>query len=285
MSNVAIITDSTSNISQSMLNGHHIEVSPLTFIWGENTYRDGIDITPSQFYKLLKTSKIIPTTSQVTPEAFKILYKKLLDSGHEILGMFISSRLSGTLDSAIQARNAFPGAPIELVDSETTSMALGFQVLAVARAANQGATLSECKIIAEQARAISGALFVVKTLEFLHRGGRIGGAAAFLGTALNLKPILEIRDGRIEAVERVRTMSKATERMIELFEDRIGKRTPVRVSVLHADADEEAKALLERIRQRINVTDLSDALITEVSPVLGTHTGPGVLGIGYMAGM
>jgi DegV family protein with EDD domain len=111
MSIVAIITDSTSNISQSMLNGHQIEVSPLTFICGEDTYRDGVDITPSQFYKLLKNSKIMPTTSQVTPEAFKILYKRLLDSGHEIIGMFISSKLSGTLDSAIQAREAFPWSP------------------------------------------------------------------------------------------------------------------------------------------------------------------------------
>jgi DegV family protein with EDD domain len=102
---------------------------------------------------------------------------------------------------------------------------------------------------------------------------------------LNLKPILELRDGRIEAIERVRTMSKATDRMIELFEERIGKRTPVRFSILHADAEEEAKALLERIRKLINVTDLGDALITEVSPVIGAHTGPGVLGIGYMAGM
>lgn len=285
MSKVAIVTDSTAYIPASMMHGHNISVAPLQVIWGEKTYLDGIEIQPSQFYEQLKTAKVMPTTSQTTPAAFEAVYRNLIESGHDIFSIHISSKLSGTLDSAIQAKSAFPGAKIELFDSEATSMALGFQVLAVARAVEQGATLEECVAVAKKALPLTGVLFVVSTLEFLHRGGRIGGAAAFLGTALNLKPILELRDGKIEAIERVRTMGKATDRVLELLEDRIGKRTPVRLAALHANAPQEAGVLLERVRESYHVSDVREAFITEVSPVIGVHAGPGTVGIAYMAGM
>ncbi|MBE0697346.1 MAG: DegV family protein, partial [Anaerolineaceae bacterium] len=213
------------------------------------------------------------------------LYGRLLDEGYSIVSIHISSKLSGTLDSATQARENFPGAKIELVDSESTAMAMGFQVMAVARIAAQGASLEECAALANQAKNRIGVLFVVNTLEFLHRGGRIGGASAFLGTALNLKPILELRDGRIEAIERVRTMGKALDRMLNLFSERIGPNRPVRISGLHANAPEEARKLLDRAQQCFNTTEVNDAVLSEISPVLGTHTGPGCIGLAYMAGM
>ncbi len=285
MSKVAIVTDSTAYIPASMMNGHNISVAPLQVIWGEKTYLDGVEIQPSEFYEKLKTAKVMPTTSQTTPAAFEALYRNLLESGYDIFSIHISSKLSGTLDSATQAKSVFPGAKIELFDSEATSMALGFQVLAVARAVEQGATLQECKAVAEKARPLTGVLFVVSTLEFLHRGGRIGGAAAFLGTALKLKPILELRSGKIEAIERVRTMSKAIDRMLELLKDRTGKRTPVRLAALHANAPQEANTLLESVRERFNVSDIREAFVTEVSPVIGVHAGPGTVGIAFMAGM
>jgi len=158
-------------------------------------------------------------------------------------------------------------------------------VMAVARIADQGATLQECVALANQAKTRTGVLFVVNTLEFLHRGGRIGGAAAFLGTALNLKPILELRDGRIEALERVRTKGKALDRVLNLYSERIGSQRPVRIAVLHADAAEEARIVMERARQFFSTTEVSEAILTEISPVLGTHTGPGCIGLAYMAGM
>lgn len=285
MSKVAIVTDSTVDLPPSISNGYPIYSAPLQVIWDGKTFRDRIDIQPDEFYQRLHQSKTTPTTSQATPAAFNELYRQLLEQDYSILSIHISSKLSGTLDSAMQARANFPGAKIELVDSETTSMAMGFQVMAIARLAVQGASLQECLALANQAKNNTGVLFVVNTLEFLRRGGRIGGAAAFLGTALNLKPILELRGGRIEAVERVRTSSKAIDRVITLFQERIGSRRPVRIAALHANAPQEGQLLLERTIQCFSTGEVSETFLTPISPVLGTHTGPGCLGLAYMAGM
>jgi DegV family protein with EDD domain len=285
MSKVAVVTDSTVNIPADIAKHYPIFVVPLQVIWGDDTFRDSIDITPSEFYTRLKGAKVMPTTSQPSPALFIELYRKLLDQGYDILSVHISSKLSGTLDSATQARDHFPGSAIELVDSMSTSMAVGFPVLTAVRAAAQGATLYECKTLAEQGCDNSGILFAVSTLEFLHRGGRIGGAAAFLGTALNLKPVLELRSGRIEAIERVRTMGKAIDRLLDLFEERVNHRFPVRIASLHANAPEEARMLLDRACERFSKSDISEVTLTEISPVLGTHAGPGTIGLAYMVGM
>ncbi len=282
---VAIVTDSTATLPANLLRGLNVFSCPLQVIWDGTSYRDGIDIQPLEFYERLKSARNMPTTSQATPGALQQLYASLIEKGFEILSIHISSRLSGTLDSAQQAKAMLPGAPIELVDSLSTSMAMGFASLTAARAAANGATLAECTLLARQALNQSGVLFAVSTLEYLHRGGRIGGAAAFLGTALNLKPILELREGRIEAIERVRTMNKAIDRLLDLFEERVAQRTPVHIATLHANAPEEAAQLLEKARQRFGVSAVHDAILTEVSPVLGTHTGPGTVGIAYLAGM
>lgn len=286
MSKVAILTDSTGTIDASITQKLPIFYIPLHVIWGNETFLDNETITNQQFYEKLKTAKVMPSTSQPSPAAFFEKYTSLIDQGYDILSLHIASKLSGTIDSAIQASNMLPGANIEIVDSSSTSLAMGFQALAAARLAAQGATLKECKVEAEQAREHTGVLFVVNTLEFLHRGGRIGGGAAFMGTLLNLKPILEVKNGRIEAVERVRTAAKARERMIELFYERIDKtRCPVRIATLYADTPSEAQDLLDRARSRFGVSDVAETFIGTVSPVLGVHAGPGALGIAYMTGM
>lgn len=161
-------------------------------------------------------------------------------------------------------------------------MALGFQVLAAARAAADGASLEECTKIAKEAYTHIGVYFVVDTLKYLHAGGRIGGAKRFMGTALRIKPVLEIRDGKIEAVKSVITMNKAIEAMIELVEKDIAGKHPVHVSVFHALAEEQAVKLLETIKQRFGA---EEAILSYVSPVVGSHVGPGTLSIAYMAGM
>jgi len=285
MTKVAVVTDSTAYIPPELSKDLLVRVVPLQVIWGEQTFRDNVDITPDDFYTRLKTAKVMPTTSQPSPGAFQVVYQELIEAGYDILSVHISGKLSGTLDSAAQARATFPGANIELVDSATTSLAMGFPVLAALRAAQQGASLQECKNLAEQGVKNSGILFAVNTLEFLRRGGRIGGAQAFLGTALNLKPILEIRGGRIEAVERVRTMNKALDRLMDLFEERIAGRTPVHIACVHAQAEAEACLLLERVAQRFGPAVVMETLVAPVSPVLGTHTGPGCMGLAFMAGM
>lgn len=282
MSKVAVVTDSTANIPVELIRKYMISIVPLQVIWGKNTYRDSVDIQPTEFYTRLTEAKVMPTTSQPSPAAFSETYRGLLDQGYDILSVHISSKLSGTVASALQAREHFPGAKIEVIDTNSTAMSMGFPALAAARAASQGATFGECQQIVEQGTGHTGLLFVVSTLEFLRRGGRIGGAAAFLGTALNLKPLLELRDGRIEAVERVRTMSKATDRLLDLFEERVGSRRPVYIAGLHANVPEEATLLLNRAIERFSNGSVAEGLLTEISPVLGTHTGPGAMGLAFM---
>jgi DegV family protein with EDD domain len=279
---VALVIDSTTNLPGEILQQYPITVIPLTLIWGDKTYSDSIDIQPDEFYRRLKTSSNLPTTSQVTPAQFGAVFARLIDQGFDILCITIAATLSGTMDSAIQAKAMYPKAKIELVDSQTTSLAMGFQVLAAARAAAKGASLEECKALAEKARSNSSVFFCLDTLEFLYRGGRIGGASRFLGTALNLKPILELRGGQIIPVERVRTQSKAHNRLLELVGERISGQSNVRLAIIDADAPEEAKIVLEKAKQHFQTVEI---LRSDVSPVIGVYAGPGTVGIAYMVGI
>jgi DegV family protein with EDD domain len=285
MAQVAIVTDSTAYIPKDLQSEYKFQIAPLLLIWGEEQFRDGVDIQPVQFYEKLEHAEIMPSTSQPTPETFKELYKELLDQGYDIFSIHISSKLSGTIDSAQQAKAMLEVDNIEIFDSENTAMGLGFQVLAVARAAANGASNKDCVKIAQKAKENSGVLFAVKTLEFLHRGGRIGGGQAFLGTMLNLKPILEIREGKIEAAGKVRTMNKAVDKIIEVAKSKIGDQLPVRISIQHANALPEAQNLLEKVIKSFPEGDIVEAFIADLSPVIGNHTGPGLVGIAYMAGM
>jgi DegV family protein with EDD domain len=223
----------------------------------------------------------MPSTSQVSPASLKTIYKELIETGHDILAVFVSEKLSGTIASANQALESFPGGNIEIVDSYSTAMAMGFQVLAAARAAAEGADLAECKALVEDARYKGGLVFAVNTLEFLHRGGRIGGGTRFLATALNIKPILELQDGVIEAVERVRTRKKSLKRLIELTEERIDGRKPLRIATLHANARQEAQDLLAEAAAHFKP---DETIFSEVSPVVGTHAGPGTIGLAFIVG-
>ncbi len=284
MSKVAIVTDSTAYIPTAMLDGYSITVVPQILIWGEETFQDGVDILPDAFYRKLKTAKIMPTTSQVAVVTMKTTFENLLDAGYDVLGIFLSAKLSGTMQSVTQALEMLPKAADRIValDSNTTAMAMGFQVLAAARLAQAGAGLKECTKLAEEARQHTGVFFVVDTLEFLRRGGRIGGATAMLGSALNLKPLLELRDGRIEAVEKVRTKGKALNRMIDLVVAQAAGRNPIHLATLHANAEAEARQALEAASARLHPVE---QILTSVSPVVGTHAGPGTVGLAYMAGM
>jgi DegV family protein with EDD domain len=224
----------------------------------------------------------MPTTSQVTIASFNKIFGKLVEEDYEILAVLISDQLSGTIDSAVQSREGFPGKPIEIVNSFSVAMALGFQAITAARAAKDGANLADCRALAEKARQHTGVVFAVDTLEFLHRGGRIGGASRFLGSALNIKPILEVTGGRVEAVERVRTRKKSFHRIVEMVYERVGQREPVHLATLHANVPDEAKTLFALAEERLDATE---SVFSEISPVVGTHAGPGTVGLAYMAGM
>ncbi len=281
---VAVITDSTGYIPDDLVAKHDLTVLPLEVIWGEETFKDGVDIQPSEFYSRLKTAKVMPSTSQVTIPYMQEAFERLVAEDYDVLGIFISEKLSGTVNSAVQGRAAMKTGQdrIHVFDSRQTSMSLGFQALVVARAAQEGASIEDCLAIAEKARDNVAVYFAVDTLEFLHRGGRIGGAKRFMGTAMKVKPILSVQEGLVTSMESVRTKKKAHLRVLEIIKEEIGDRTPIRLATLNANAPEEARALLELAQEEM---DIVEAIHSEVSPVIGTHVGPGTVGLAYLAGI
>jgi DegV family protein with EDD domain len=282
MSHIAIVTDSTVNLPAEYINHYPITVLPQTLILDNKSYADGIDIQPAEFYHLLENSKGNPSSSQISQQTFEGTFSRLLKEFDGVLAILISSKLSGTIQSAISAKQELNTDRIALVDSQAASLALGFQVMTAARAAANGLGLSEVRTLAERAKSHCGALFLVETLEYLHRGGRIGGAARFIGTALNLKPILELRDGQVEGIDRVRTDKKAIDRLLLRLDERIRGKTPLRIGVIHAQAHEVAAKVMDYLQSAYHPDEL---IFSEVTPVIGCHTGPGTVGITYMAGM
>ena len=284
MPKIAFVTDSTAYLPEELVKKYDITVVPQVLIWGDQTFQDGVDIQPEEFYTRLKTAKVMPTTSQVSMVTMQKTFRSLIDRGYDILGVFISAKLSGTLQSAIQGRESLGTAAgrVTLVDSHSTAMAMGFQVLIAVRAAKQGASLADCVTLVENAREHVGVYFAVDTLEFLHRGGRIGGAQRFIGSALNLKPILALKDGRVEAEYRVRTKSRALDRLIELVAEQVKGKSNIHLATLHANAEQEARDLLDRANNKFNPVE---SVLSSVSPVVGTHAGPGTVGLAFMEGM
>ena len=278
MSKVALVTDSTAYIPQNLVDRYKIHVTPQVLVWGNETFRDGVDILPDEFYTRLAKTTVMPSTSQASPADFEKLFNQLLADGQSVLAILLSTKLSGTMASANQAWSLMDGAPVVVIDSNTTAMAMGFLVLKAARAAEKGASLEECKALVESYLPRVGAIFCVDTLEFLYRGGRIGGATRLLGTALNIKPILELVDGRIEPAEKVRTRRKAQARMVELLGERTGGK-PLRVCAIHANSQADAQTVLEEVIRKYKVIE---GLVSDVSPVVGTHVGPGTVAITYM---
>ncbi|HWQ83905.1 MAG TPA: DegV family protein, partial [Anaerolineales bacterium] len=266
---------------QDIVSKYPIRVAPQVLIWDNESYLDGVDIAPDAFYKRLANSKSLPSSAQVSTGSFDSLFKEIRAEGRDILAILVSEKLSGTLGSAIKVKQALGDEPIEIINSHTVASALALIVLETAKAADQGAGLAECKALAEHLAQNTGVVFAVNTLEFLHRGGRIGGASRFIGSALNIKPILEVTNGRIEPLERIRTRHKSISRMIEIVTDRVGDKQPVQLASLHANAEAEGNQLIIEAKARLGG---EVHLVCELSPVVGVHVGPGTVGLAYMAG-
>lgn len=280
MNKVAIVTDSTTAIPDSIAREHNLTVVPLNLIWNGQSYLDGIEITPVEFYERLVKSDTLPTTSQPSVGMFVETYKKLIDQGYDILTIVISEKLSGTYQSAYQAAEEFPKNRITVVDSKQGSMPLALVVLMTSQAAQRGATLLECTNLALDLCGRVRTLFVVDTLEYLHKGGRIGGAARLIGTALKMKPILEIKDGEIDSFDKVRTFKKATERVFEVAEAELGKQGGIEyLGIVTANAATVGDEFLTMAHQRFHVRNEFVGLI---SPLIGAHVGPGTVGFCYI---
>ncbi len=278
---VAVVVDSTANLPSELVQQYDLNVIPLNVIWSGESYRDGIDITTAEFYDRLAHSSESPTTSQPSVGDFLALFKELAETAEGIVCVTISSDLSGTYASATGAVEMMEGFPIEVIDSRTTSMAQGYVALEAARAAEAGADLTEAAAAARRIVDRLSLYFAVDTLEYLHRGGRIGGAKRLIGSVLSIKPVLEITDGRIEPKASVRTKRKALQFLLDLAVETMSGQSDLHLAVLHSVAPDEARWLGEELQQMLNPVEL---VYGELSPVIGTHTGPGTVGFGGYSG-
>jgi fatty acid kinase fatty acid binding subunit len=271
---VAIVTDSTSDIPPQLARSRSITVVPLTLNFEGRSLLDGVDIRPSEFYRKLPKASTHPTTSQPSAGQFAAAYTSLLEDHDEVVSIHISQKLSGTYASAVQGAEMTDSSRVKVIDSELVSMSLGLVTLAASQLAAQG---TDGAAIAEKVTAMREEVqtyFSVATLEFLRRGGRIGRASALVGSVLQVKPVLCIRDGLVTPLERVRTFDRALNRVVELARE-VDRGKGITVIVGHADSEADA----ERVARELEPIS-ETLLIHPLGPVVGAHAGPGVVGLG-----
>lgn len=281
MNKVHIVPDSVSHIPDALCNELDIHVVPLPYRWDGVTYLDNIDMGPRQFYSRLRESKTIPKTSGPTPGSFKVVFERLAAEGGTILTIHVATFFSSTLNAAKLAETQMDDANITILDSELNTMGLGFLVLAAARAAREGKGIDEILEIIERTREATDVVFAVKDINYLRRCGRISPIEGLFGSTLNIIPIMELRGGPIEPITRIRTDKKLIPRLLDLVSERINEARPRRLVVLHADAEEKAWDLKSAAQSYFDPDEL---LMSELSPVLGVHTGPDAVGIAYSSG-
>ncbi len=280
---IKLITDSTCDLPQEVANQWGITVVPCYVHFNEEIYKDGIDLGPDEFYSRLVSSDALPTTAQPSVNDFVQVYQPLLAEGHDVVSIHLSAKFSGTLNSAIQARESLLSSQepkqgrIEIIDSQMTSMGLGLIVLDAARIIKLGVS---CDEVLEQVRscmARTHCYFLLDTLEYLKKGGRIGKASAFLGSLLNIKPILTIKEGEAHPFERARTRQRGLQRLVEI----IGGLAPAeQMGILHSTTGEEAEALKERLSSLVPDGNI---VVSRFGPVIGTYLGPGALGVSVLS--
>lgn len=273
---VRLIVDSTCNLSPETVRRHDLRVAPITIQFGEETYEEGVNIDRDLFYRRIDELAMIPTTSQPTPAWFARYYEEVAAQGDQALVITVTGAHSGTYQSAVLAKSMAPGADVEVFDSRSISLGTGWMVLEAARLAEAGRTRDK---ILERLAFIRdhGRLFLTPaTLRYLQMSGRVGKLQGALASLLNVKPIIALKDGVLEAAESVRTRGRALERMIQLLEQSVGAGRQINLAVIHARVPEEAAALLVTLRSRLKV---AEALLEDLVASLAVHGGPGVIGV------
>ncbi|TMC37631.1 MAG: DegV family protein [Chloroflexi bacterium] len=271
---VAIVTDSTADLPSQLVKARGITVVPLTLNFEGRSLLDGVEIRPSEFYRRLPNATTHPTTSQPSPGRFAETYAQLLHDHAEIVSIHISEKLSGTYASAVQGAEMTDAKRVHVIDSELVSMSLGLLTLAATEVASRGGGAESVAARVTEMREHVQTYFSVATLEFLRRGGRIGRASALLGSVLQVKPVLCIRDGLVTPLERVRTFDRALNRIVELTRE-VDRGKGLCVIVGHADAEADA----ERVARELEPV-AETLMIQPLGPVVGAHAGPGVVGVG-----
>lgn len=277
---IKIVTDSTSYIPKQYIDEYGISVVSLNVILNGDSYRE-VELSNETFYEKMKQAKEIPTSSQPAPGEISDIFKRIISSGDSILGIFLSSDMSGTVSSANLVKDMileeYPEGRIEIIDSRTNCMQLGYVVLEAAKAAKEGKSMEEVIDIASKVINSSRFIFTPETLEYLKKGGRIGGAAALLGNILQIKPILTVKDGKTTVLTKVRTKKKAIDSIINILEEDMSSRELRGITVHHINCYNEGVLLANKIQEKLGI----DVNIESIGPVIGLHVGPGSIGIAY----
>ena len=270
---VRVVTDSTADIPQDLVKELGISVVPLTVQFGDKSFLDGVEITPDQFFQWLIESPQLPTTSQPSPGAFLDVYRGLLEAEHQVVSIHISDKLSGTLNSVRQAKEQLGDVPLEIIDSRQAAISLGLVVIAAARAVKDGASYEETQSVARQALGQVQLFALLDTLEFLRKGGRIGKVRGFIGTLLHVRPIITVTDGEVRSVISVRSRDQGIRYMLTLAEERFPL---IQAAVFHSTTPDEAEEVADQLRPMVSD---GNVIIGRIGPVIGTHVGPGTVGI------
>ncbi len=279
MKRVAIVTDSTATVPQNLIEELNIGVVPVLLLYGSQSFRDGVDITPGEVYEQLRAGGRIPTSAAPSVGEFVRTFAQAAENASGILSIHMSPRLSATYNVARTASELVENVPIQVLNCNTAAMGQGFVVIEAARAASAGASLEEVWKRAEQVAAKMHLLFLVDTFKYLRRGGRIGGAAALAGTLLQIKPVLCLGDGIVNPLAKTRSKPRALRLILERMDECANGR-PLHAAIVHVAVPEEAHDLRETVADRFECAEL---YVTEFTPVMGAHTGPGLLGVAFYA--
>jgi DegV family protein with EDD domain len=277
---IKIVSDTSTGLTRETAAQYGIELVPQRVMFGTETLRDGVDITNEGFLQRLKTSKVFPTTSQAPVGDYLAAFTPHVDAGDDVLCITLSSALSGTYNSAVTAKQELGSDRVTVIDSKNAAIGQALIVLEATRMANDCRTLPE--ILARLDRMVAGTKLdlVLDTMEYLVKGGRVGTAQAFIGTLLQMKPILGVRDGRVVPLERVRTKSRAVARLRERVDEAVRGKRQVRLMVGHASLFTEALAMAWEFRTAYT---LSECLVIDIPPSIAAHAGPGAIGVAYYA--
>ena len=275
MNQVHIVTDSTADLAKELVNQYNISVVPLKVFFGSESFLDGVELNSDEFFTRLAGSKELPTTSQPSPAEFTKVYQPWVEKKSDIISIHISAQMSGTLQSAQLAKKMLNYEGLEVVDSRAVSVVLGMMVLAAARAAEAGLTRPQIMKLIQDIMTDYQVYYMVDTLEYLQRGGRIGRAQAFLGTILNVKPILTIHEGFVHPYEKTRGRKKALNRLVQIISESYGD-TPLFCYLTHGSDWEGLRAIQELVKTKLNCVEM---LESRLGSVVGTHVGPGLAGL------
>ena len=271
---IKIVTDSTADVPKELLERYDIRTVPINIQFGTETFQEGIDIDRPTF--LRKLEEVIPTSSQPSPGQLAEVYRPLAEDGHSIISIHVTSKHSGTYQSAMLAKSMMPEAEIEVFDSLSISIGTGYQVITAARAAEEGKSMGEIVKLLEGIRSGMHLYFTPATLKYLQRSGRVGKLSGALGALLNLKPVIKTEEGVLEAFQNVRTRGKAIDRLVELTAEAVGTTEPVKLAVIHAEVPAEAEELRRRLERAFNCDEM---IVVNLACSLTVHGGPGIMGI------